>query len=87
MGDLVRMLKKAPPLRAEFSNSLNVPQASGPEIWSNSIQERNAAVQHAASASMTSSGFVTLKTTADALEELQGYKEMKNLLLKQGGKS
>lgn len=87
VGDLVRMLKKAPPLRAEFSNSLNVPQASGPEIWSNSIQERNAAVQHAASASMTSSGFVTLKTTADALEELQGYKEMKNLLLKQGGKS
>jgi autophagy-related protein 13 len=81
------MLKKAPPLRAEFSNSLNVPQASGPEIWSNSIQERNAAVQHAASASMTSSGFVTLKTTADALKELQDFRKMKNLLVEQGGKS
>ncbi|KAG6721612.1 hypothetical protein I3842_03G120200 [Carya illinoinensis] len=88
VGALVRMLKKAPPLRQESSSSVNVPQAAGPDIWSNSLDEHNQAVQHAASASITSSGLVTLKTTADALEELQGYREeMKNLLLKQGCKS
>ncbi|KAK9991253.1 hypothetical protein SO802_026238 [Lithocarpus litseifolius] len=87
VGDLVRMLKKAPPLCPEFSNSVNVPQASGSEIWSSSIQEPYPAAQNAVSASSTSSGLVRLKTTADALEELQGYREMKKLLLKQGSKS
>lgn len=81
------MLKKAPPLCPEFSNSVNVPQASGSEIWSSSIQKPHPAAQNTVSASVTSSGLVRLKTTADALEELQGYREMKKLLLKQGSKS
>lgn len=82
------MLQKAPPLRQESSSSVTVPEAAGPEIWSNSIEEHNQVVRHAASESITSSGLVALKTTADALEELQGYREeVKNLLLKQGCKS
>ena len=81
------MLKKAPPLRPGFSNSVNVPQASGSEIWSSSIQEPCPAAQNAVSTSVTSSGPGRSKTTADALEELQGYREMKTLLLKQGSKS
>lgn len=87
IGAFVRMLNKAPPLCPEFSNSVNVPQASGSEIWSNSVQEPRPAGQHAVPASVTSSGLVMSKTTADALEELQGYREMKNLLRKQGSKS
>lgn len=87
VGDLVRMLKKAPPLCPEFSNSVNVPQVSGSEIWSSSSQEPHPAAQNEVSASVTSSGLVRLKTTADALEELQVYREMKKLLLKQGSKS
>lgn len=87
IGAFVRMLNKAPPLCPEFSSSVNVPQASGSEIWSNSVQEPRPAGQHAVPASVTSSGLVMSKTTADALEELQGYREMKNLLRKQGSKS
>ncbi|KAB1208216.1 Autophagy-related protein 13 [Morella rubra] len=87
VGALVHMLRKAPPLRTEFSTSVNLPHASEPEMKKNSLQERNPAVQHADSVSITSSGVVMLKTTADALEELQGYREMKNLLINQGRKS
>ena len=92
VGALVRMLKKAPPLRQDTSSLINFSEASRPEMWSNSIQEQNqiseaVTVEHAASSSIASSRLVASKTTADALEELQGYKEMKNLLLNEGGKS
>lgn len=76
VGALVRMLKKAPPLRQEVS-----------EMWNNSKQEAilssesQAPVQPAGSSSVTSSGLITSKTTADALEELRGYRDMKNSLL------
>ncbi|GKU95127.1 hypothetical protein SLEP1_g8527 [Rubroshorea leprosula] len=87
VGDLVRMLKKAPPLHQDFSSTSS--SASRPELWRNSIQEPDKiseamTLTHAASPSIPSS---RLKTTADALEELRGYKEMKNLLLAQGDKS
>ncbi|XP_057974661.1 autophagy-related protein 13b [Malania oleifera] len=90
VGALVRMLKKAPPLCQGFSNS-NLSQASKPEFWCESIQEFNQiskepAVRHATS-SVISSGFVMSKTTADALEELRGYREMKDLLLVKSGGS
>ncbi|KAK6259042.1 hypothetical protein SCA6_013516 [Theobroma cacao] len=41
VGALVRMLKRAPPLRQDVSSSTNFSEASRPEIWSKSIQEQN----------------------------------------------
>ncbi|XVF17058.1 hypothetical protein REPUB_Repub10bG0084400 [Reevesia pubescens] len=92
VGALVHMLKKAPPLRQDISSSISFSEASRPEMWSNSIQEQNqiseaVTVEHAASSMIASSRVVVSKTTADALEELRGYKEMKNLLLSEGAKS
>ncbi|OMO55850.1 Autophagy-related protein 13 [Corchorus capsularis] len=92
VGALVRMLKKAPPLRQDSSSSMNFSEASRPETWSNSVQDQNkiseaVTVEHAASSSIASSKFIASKTTADALEELRGYKEIKNLLLSEGSKS
>ncbi|KAE8676554.1 E3 ubiquitin-protein ligase ATL76-like [Hibiscus syriacus] len=90
VGALVRMLKKAPPLCQDIS--LNFSEASRPEMWSNSIQKQSqiseaATVEHAAALSSASSRLVASKTAADALEELRGYKVMKNLLLSEGGKA
>lgn len=71
------MLKKAPPLRQDVSES------SIPEIcWNNNNSNKHAGAHEIAVASITASG-ITLasKTTADALEELRSYKEMKNHLL------
>ncbi|KAE8691218.1 E3 ubiquitin-protein ligase ATL76-like [Hibiscus syriacus] len=88
VGALVLMLKKAPPLCQD--TSLNFSEASRPEMWSNSIQKQSQiseaeTVEHAAASSTASSRLVASKTTADALEELRGYKAMKNLLLSEGG--
>ncbi|XVE86588.1 hypothetical protein DITRI_Ditri18aG0045400 [Diplodiscus trichospermus] len=93
VGALVNMLKKAPPLRQDNSSTISFSEASRPEMWSNSIQEQNqtsevvSVERAAASSSIASSRFVGAKTTADALEELRGYKEMKNLLLSDGSMS
>ncbi|GAV75162.1 ATG13 domain-containing protein [Cephalotus follicularis] len=91
VGALVRLLKKAPPLRQDFSRLINLSEASKPETRSNSIQVHNqisgaVAVQHTSS-SVASSGLFASKTTAEALEELRGYKEMKSLLISQSCKS
>ncbi|KAK8299809.1 hypothetical protein V6Z12_D05G346100 [Gossypium hirsutum] len=40
VGALVRMLKKAPPLRQDIPSSINFSEASRPEMWNN-IQEQN----------------------------------------------
>lgn len=64
-----RLLKKAPPLRQDITNSI--------------ISSEEAGVQNAASLGVVSSGLVLPKTTADALEELRVYTELKDLLLKQ----
>ncbi|KAG5534100.1 hypothetical protein RHGRI_022290 [Rhododendron griersonianum] len=64
-----RLLKKAPPLRQDITNSI--------------ISSEEPGVQNAASLGVVSSGLVLPKTTADALEELRGYTELKDLLLKQ----
>ncbi|KAJ0039695.1 hypothetical protein Pint_27131 [Pistacia integerrima] len=92
VGAFVCMLKKAPPLRQDFSGSVNLSEASRPETWSSTTQEPRqisdaTSSQQGASVSITSSGLVASKTTADALEELRGYKDMKNLLLRQGARS
>ncbi|KAL3829419.1 hypothetical protein ACJIZ3_018221 [Penstemon smallii] len=71
VGALVRMLKKAPPLRQDISvNSHLLNQFSEEPLKELSV---------------ATSELISSKTTADALEELRGYKEMKDLLLKQGG--
>ncbi|CAF2077859.1 hypothetical protein Bca4012_090357 [Brassica carinata] len=77
VGALVNMLKKAPPLRQDVS------ETSIPEIyWNNN--KKPAGAHDVAAASMTASGIaLAAKTTADALEELRSYKEMKNVLLSQ----
>ncbi|XP_040370643.1 autophagy-related protein 13b isoform X2 [Rosa chinensis] len=93
VGALVRMLKKAPPLRQEVSDSVSLSQGCRPEMWSDGKQEANlssesqAPVQPADSSTVISSGLITSKTTADALEELQSYRDIKNSLLAQSSKS
>ena len=93
VGELVLMLRKAPPLHQDFSKPVNSSEALRPETWGNHVLESNqtsegqAPVQHATSSSVMSSGLVVSKTTADALEELQGYRDLKNRILSQGSKS
>ncbi|XP_050206195.1 autophagy-related protein 13b [Mercurialis annua] len=92
VGALVRMLKKAPPLRQDFSTSVDILQESRPKLCNSNLQEHIQISETPAfqqvSSSIASSGFVASKTTADALEELQGYKEiMKELLLNQASRS
>ncbi|CAK9162557.1 unnamed protein product [Ilex paraguariensis] len=90
-GALFHMLKKAPPLRRDLSDSTNLLPSFKPETLNNRTQEPNRipeepGIKQAASVSISSSGLLASKTTADALEELQGYREMKDLLLRQAGK-
>lgn len=80
-GTLISMLKKAPPLRQD-SDSMNLLQDSTPVQISD-----KPGVQHSSTSNFASSVNIPAKTTADALEELRGYRDMKDLLLKQGGKS
>ncbi|XP_020215793.1 autophagy-related protein 13b [Cajanus cajan] len=87
VGALVHMLKKAPPLRQDYSASQHLSQGTHPETWNNNIQGTNQILEASKPASIMSSGMIaTRKTTADALEEFHGYKEMKNLLLMRGSK-
>ncbi|KAL0743513.1 hypothetical protein Bca4012_085026 [Brassica carinata] len=80
VGALVNMLKKAPPLRQDVSES------SITELCWNK-KNKPGGGQEIATASMTASGIaLAAKTTADALEELRSYKEMKNVLLSQSTK-
>ncbi|KAK3023507.1 hypothetical protein RJ639_043791 [Escallonia herrerae] len=94
VGALVLMLKKAPPLRQDLSESRNLLQGSRPQMLKNRTPEPTQLSDeqgfHQAAASRTSvasSGILASRTTADALEELRGYKDMKDLLLRQGGTS
>ncbi|KAF8018602.1 hypothetical protein BT93_H3483 [Corymbia citriodora subsp. variegata] len=89
VGALVDMLNKAPPLHQDVSNLATASQASRSDTWSNSFHEYcqtpKAISAQDGTSSVASSALLASKTTADALEELKGYKEMKNLLLSQGG--
>ncbi|BAT73285.1 hypothetical protein LR48_Vigan01g016300 [Vigna angularis] len=88
VGALVQMLKKAPPLRQDFSTSQHLSQGvTNPETWNNNIGGPSEILEASKQVSIMSSGIIaTRKTTADALEEFQGYKEMKNLLLMRDSK-
>lgn len=86
------MLKKAPPLRQDLSESRNLGKCSkygslGSHVKEPVLTSANSGFQQAGSSIMEPSGVFSSKTTTDALEELRGYREMKDLLLRQGGKS
>lgn len=72
VGTLISMLKKAPPLRQDSSSSSSVTINPTTPTTCNVASPAN---------------IITSKTTTDALEELRVYREMKDLLLKQGRKS
>lgn len=83
------MLKKAPSLHQDISVTSNLLQGSKHEMPKNSNQDPDEISstpreQQSTSVNFASSGLVSPKTTADALEELCEYKEMKNSMLKQG---
>ncbi|KAL6993038.1 hypothetical protein U1Q18_011156 [Sarracenia purpurea var. burkii] len=89
-----RILKKAPSLHHDISNSINLSEPSSkPENSNNRIHCQNKMseepeAQHAASLSVASSSRCVMpKTTADALEELRGHRELKDLLLRQSARS
>ena len=72
------MLKKAPPLRQD-SQGRNNEQSL--------LKSDDQQSQKAAGTSLLSSSLTPSKTTADALEELRGYKDLRDFLLIQGNKS
>lgn len=80
VGALVHMLKKAPPLGQAISNSRDLTEASS---HVNEISQMHGA-QGTTSLTLVSTGLVLPKTTADALEELREYREIKDSLLMQG---
>lgn len=83
------MLKKAPPLRQDLSESRNLGRSSKCGSLGSHVREPvlTCANSGVGSSSLEPSGVFSSKTTTDALEELRGYREMKDLLLRQGGKS
>lgn len=88
VGALVHMLKKAPPLRQDSFKSVTLSQGSRTNSNRETSEISGAlAVQHVASSSIMSSTLLAAKTAADALEELQTYREMKDLLLNRGSRS
>ncbi|XP_008784140.2 autophagy-related protein 13b-like isoform X1 [Phoenix dactylifera] len=92
VGALVQMLKTAPPLRQDLSKSVRSSQVFRGDFWNPRLQHNEcmeAEVERsespASNSGITASGLFKPRTTADALEELRIYKEMKEWLLKKGG--
>ncbi|XP_073041214.1 autophagy-related protein 13b-like [Primulina eburnea] len=85
VGALVQMLKKAPPLCQDISFSadskLKTPTNCNQD--SNENSEKSNILQ-SGSTNLASSGLASSKTTSDALDELRGYRELKDSLLKKG---
>lgn len=79
VGALVQMLKKAPPLQQDLNRSHSLKQIQ--------IQDPPPVAASNMAASSSSSRVSPVKTTSDALEELKVYMDMKQLLLRQSGKS
>lgn len=85
---LVQMLKKAPPLRQDVSFTADLLQDSKLKTPTNCNQDSNeisekSNILQCASKNLASSGLISSKTTFDALDELHGYRELKDMLLKQ----
>lgn len=92
VGALVLMLKKAPPLRQDYSASIVVSAAPKTTCSDAGVQDSNENVARAPAerptySSIVSSGISQSKTTADAIVELRGYRKMKEFILKQAGSS
>ncbi|KAK4773799.1 hypothetical protein SAY87_028818 [Trapa incisa] len=89
VGALVDLLQKAPPLSQEHSQSAVPSQMDYGEAHKTGMEEPDSISKfhtvQGCSSSVASSGYHVSKTTADALEELRAYREMKNLLLSQAG--
>ncbi|KMT09210.1 hypothetical protein BVRB_6g133120 [Beta vulgaris subsp. vulgaris] len=86
VGALVLMLKKAPPLRQDsltVSKTVSCHNNEEPVLKPDDDQQS----QKGACRSMLSSSLAMSRTTADALEELRSYKELKELLVTQGNRS
>lgn len=80
------MLKKAPPLRQDsltVSKTVSCHNNEEPVLKPDDDQQS----QKGACRSMLSSSLAMSRTTADALEELRSYKELKELLVTQGNRS
>ncbi|XP_021728099.1 autophagy-related protein 13b-like [Chenopodium quinoa] len=85
VGALVLMLKKAPPLRQDSlmaSKAVSWRDNEEPALKPDDQQS-----QKGTCTSILSSSLATSRTTADALEELRSYKDLKELLLSQGKSS
>ncbi|KAI0507752.1 hypothetical protein KFK09_013880 [Dendrobium nobile] len=93
VGALVRMLRTASPLQLDNSNTLRSMQVFNDEISSKKFQQEKEnnekndmrKVESSSSLDITASELLKSRTAADALEELQTYKNMRELILKQGG--
>lgn len=90
VGALVDMLKRAPPLSQQHSHSIIPSQIDCGKAYKIAVDDpdsisKSKTVQGCPS-SIVSSGIPGSKTTADALEELRSYQEMKNVLLSQAGR-
>lgn len=87
---IVKMLKNAPPLRPEPSMQLSShvirDETRTSSMEQNTVAEVMASPGSSASvAGMTTSEFIRSRTVADAFEELRGFKERKELLLRRIG--
>ncbi|KAI3830893.1 hypothetical protein MKX03_027953 [Papaver bracteatum] len=93
VGALVEMLSTAPPLRQDISKSIKLSQVSEPEIWGRNAEEPAVTLKYGAgglsnsscNVNITTSGLLLSKTTADALEEFQSYRQLKESLLLRNG--
>ncbi|KAK9110478.1 hypothetical protein Sjap_018538 [Stephania japonica] len=90
IGDLVRMLKAASPLQQDASTSTKSSQVSKADGRGKSITKLDeilhsaaVAVQITPESGSSSCGLQLSKTTAEALGELQNYREIKEMLLRQ----
>lgn len=84
VGALVLMLNKAPPLRQDSLAASEAVSCSNKEDLTSKADDQQS--QSGACASISSSGLAMSRTTADALEELRSYKELRESLLSQGKK-
>lgn len=89
VGSLVRMLRTAPPLQID---NFNTPRSMDEISRMRFQQEKEfneeidvGKVDSASCLDITASELLKSRTAADALEELQAYKHMRELILKQGG--
>eukprot|EP01018_Ginkgo_biloba_P034228 Gb_24186 [translate_table: standard] len=97
VGELVQILKSAPPLCRDFGNLSGFSQktdvVSRVDSWTDTFQSQSIAKEHdmpgvsvaGFTSGMESSGISLCKTASDALKELKSYTEIKDCLRSQSG--